>query len=406
MEIIFERDKLYDEVWSEPLTKLAKKYGLSDNGLRKVCKAMNIPLPQAGHWAKVAAGHRVGKIPLPATAERTTFVSHPTEVRDNDDDALSQDKAWCQEREAFESQPENLIVVDLKPRRWHPAIAPLTEQYRDAANAYEAYQKHAEKPRRRQERPQILSMWSEEWRWSNFVQRGKLLIDTHKAIPVRVSILTYERALAILNTLAWEAEKRNFSVSVNADTGRIQLDGYDASLDIRMAERLEESLATENGKPYSRDVIKAPTGKLRLFVERRGSNSSEVGDEPDAPLETRLNAVFVKVYRSVVRERERGREWAAWRRQRELEAERQEEIERRRREEARRVEEERQRRTALETEATNWRKARLIREYVTHVLVSAGEPIPAHLVNWQDWALRVASELDPTPARCEGTKAP
>ena len=54
MEIIFERTRLYEEVWSEPLTKLGKKYGLSDNGLRKVCKALNIPLPRAGHWAKVA----------------------------------------------------------------------------------------------------------------------------------------------------------------------------------------------------------------------------------------------------------------------------------------------------------------------------------------------------------------
>lgn len=32
MSIKFERQSLYEEVWSEPRTRLGKKYGLSDNG--------------------------------------------------------------------------------------------------------------------------------------------------------------------------------------------------------------------------------------------------------------------------------------------------------------------------------------------------------------------------------------
>ncbi len=54
MEIEFERSRLYAEVWSLPLTQLAMKYKLSDNGLRKICKALNIPLPERGYWAKVS----------------------------------------------------------------------------------------------------------------------------------------------------------------------------------------------------------------------------------------------------------------------------------------------------------------------------------------------------------------
>ena len=49
MSIEFKRDELYAEFWQTLLTQLGKKYGLSDNGLRKVCKAMNIPLLVAGH---------------------------------------------------------------------------------------------------------------------------------------------------------------------------------------------------------------------------------------------------------------------------------------------------------------------------------------------------------------------
>ena len=35
------RKELYDLVWENPMSKLAKKYNLSDNGLRKVCKRLS-----------------------------------------------------------------------------------------------------------------------------------------------------------------------------------------------------------------------------------------------------------------------------------------------------------------------------------------------------------------------------
>jgi len=37
--------ELYDLVLTDPLSKLAKKYKISDNRLRKICKRMNIPIP-------------------------------------------------------------------------------------------------------------------------------------------------------------------------------------------------------------------------------------------------------------------------------------------------------------------------------------------------------------------------
>jgi hypothetical protein len=43
-KVTFTREELYDMVWEEPLSRLAKKYKISDNGLRKICKRMNIIL--------------------------------------------------------------------------------------------------------------------------------------------------------------------------------------------------------------------------------------------------------------------------------------------------------------------------------------------------------------------------
>ena len=60
----WDRDSLYEEVWATPMAKLAKKYGISDVGLAKVCRKLSIPVPGRGYWAKNDAGQAVQKLPL------------------------------------------------------------------------------------------------------------------------------------------------------------------------------------------------------------------------------------------------------------------------------------------------------------------------------------------------------
>ncbi len=61
----WNRDELYEEVWSTPMWTLAKKYGTSDVGLAKVCRKLTIPLPGRGYWAREQAGQEVARSPLP-----------------------------------------------------------------------------------------------------------------------------------------------------------------------------------------------------------------------------------------------------------------------------------------------------------------------------------------------------
>ena len=61
----YDRNTLYQEVWAEPMTVVSKRYGMSDNGLRKICRKLEIPFPPAGYWAKVRAGKFVPKPDLP-----------------------------------------------------------------------------------------------------------------------------------------------------------------------------------------------------------------------------------------------------------------------------------------------------------------------------------------------------
>lgn len=61
----FTREEFHALVWSEPMTHLAKEFGLSDVALHKVCRKHGIPTPPPGWWAKKAAGKDVAVAPLP-----------------------------------------------------------------------------------------------------------------------------------------------------------------------------------------------------------------------------------------------------------------------------------------------------------------------------------------------------
>ncbi len=70
-----DREALYNEVWTDPVVTVAKRYGMSDNGLRKHCKRLGIPLPPSGYWARVKAGYKVPKPSLPkVTGELRRYV--------------------------------------------------------------------------------------------------------------------------------------------------------------------------------------------------------------------------------------------------------------------------------------------------------------------------------------------
>jgi len=59
------REELYEQVWKMPMSRLAAEYGISDVALAKTCKRFDIPRPGRGHWARLAAGEKIKRPPLP-----------------------------------------------------------------------------------------------------------------------------------------------------------------------------------------------------------------------------------------------------------------------------------------------------------------------------------------------------
>lgn len=52
----YDRQELYDRVWSVPIWRLRKEYGVSNVALAKTCKRLHVPVPGRGYWAMLAAG--------------------------------------------------------------------------------------------------------------------------------------------------------------------------------------------------------------------------------------------------------------------------------------------------------------------------------------------------------------
>jgi hypothetical protein len=90
-QVTLTRKQLYELAWSEPMIKLANRFGLSDVGLKKICRKYNIPVPPRGYWARKQAGQNPGKTPLPKGVPLDTLIKifrnpmhgNPSRLREN-----------------------------------------------------------------------------------------------------------------------------------------------------------------------------------------------------------------------------------------------------------------------------------------------------------------------------------
>jgi len=67
--VFLKREELYKMVWSEPVSTVAHGYGLSDRGLGKICKRLEIPVPGRGYWQMKRKGLLIPVPPLTTSKE-------------------------------------------------------------------------------------------------------------------------------------------------------------------------------------------------------------------------------------------------------------------------------------------------------------------------------------------------
>ena len=126
-------------MWTESLSRLAKKDKISDNGLRKICKRMNIPIPAMGHWQKIQYGKRVIVTKLPTKYEgKDEIILHEKGTDDIDvDSPLVHLRILTRSIEEKKDLP--LIVPDRMSSKPDKLIK-STNDYYDAVKKY--YRSH------------------------------------------------------------------------------------------------------------------------------------------------------------------------------------------------------------------------------------------------------------------------
>lgn len=75
----WNREELYEKVWSKPVVKVAEEYGVSDGAIAKVCKKLSVPVPGRDYWAKKEHGHT--RKPLPKVTQTVIVTRNmPSEI--------------------------------------------------------------------------------------------------------------------------------------------------------------------------------------------------------------------------------------------------------------------------------------------------------------------------------------
>lgn len=131
------RKRLYALVWQTPMSRLAKTFGLSDVGLRKICTKHDIPTPPLGYWAKVAHGKRVRQPPLPSRDDRDDVAINlrqrvgpemPPAIKAAQDAAL-----------AREASHAPVVVPAERPVKLHTIAAATARSLREAKADHEGF---------------------------------------------------------------------------------------------------------------------------------------------------------------------------------------------------------------------------------------------------------------------------
>jgi hypothetical protein len=409
--IVIARQELYEQVWITPMSRLCIEYGLSDNGLRKICKALSVPLPPVGYWAKKAHGKQSATPPLPPNPELKEYVvdlgqqRRGGELGDSIAEALKADLA-------YEAEESNKVAVSV-PTKWHPALVEYRKFVHEKARELESRRREHEARERRRKSPNHSPELDLTW-WAMSRDSGNFVVPTHKPNVFRVAYGEHDRALLILNAVCKAATSRGFRVDeLAARAERLVMHKAEIGIPVRISSHLQhrnEADTRFGGALAGRQRrISEPTGRLRLYVGMNVWDEKLFTESDEVSLEHRLNDVFKYIHHLVAKQLEKRRqetitaerrkvERIAWEaEQARLEVERR--IEAEAQAERDRLEQERLAREAeLIAEAGRWRQSVDLRMYLEHIN-DAQPHKSAELAAWIAWAETVAAQMDPTATR-------
>jgi hypothetical protein len=268
------RDELYRQVWSEPMVRVAQRLGLSDRGLAKICERHRIPVPPRGWWARKRSGQAVRRTPLPkgdGVADEVVILPDPDGAKPSS--ATAQPNREEIPELVREKSPEWRIVVPDDLALTHPLVRAAQTGIRQTA---------------RQARAQRADPWA--------VRPGRSGPGPG-CIDIAVSKSLIPRALRIMQALMAALESRGYVVTVQ-DDGKTFVDVLGERFGLGLKERFKQVKVKTS---YGERTELEPSGRLALLIDPTYYSTAGVTDEPNRPIEGRLNKFVASLVRRSVR---------------------------------------------------------------------------------------------------------
>lgn len=350
-KVTLTRKELYDLVWAEPLSRLAKRFKISDNGLRKICKRMNIPTPAMGYWQKIQYKKKVTIIKLPEKYEGNDEII----LHEKGSDDAETNSPLAQQRIQV-SLIESTMEIELQvPSRLSSRPDKLITS---TVNYYEAYRKR---------------------------NRGY-----YTSYPEKINVLDIEvsdenkpRALRLLDTIIKALRFRNHDVTAERFSTYVIIG--DEKVKFRLREKKRMSAATDQFGFHQYEL----TGEFVFVIDIGPYRRKEVKDGHE-PVEKKVSTIIAMLELEGKRMKEeriaseiRRKQW-----------EEQERIERELRE---RQEKEAKAFKKLFLKAVRLHQADIIRKYIHTVEANAirNGKITEEFTQWLAWAEQKVSWYDP-----------
>lgn len=295
-EIMLSREELYEQVWSETMVSLAQKYGLSDVGLRKKCKKLNIPLPPQGYFLRGPRRKAENRPPLPPFQGDGT-VEIKKSQKNFPPVSVDQDQyREAEARIAFENLPENRIEVPGRLTWPHPLVEKAKLILANIASSGD--------------HDGTITSWRDE------------------CLDIRVSQQSLGRALRIMDALLKALESRGFKVDISHRTygnnehittvsvlGVIHEVGLKETLNQVKYEPPKETKKKEPSWTYHPTYDYVPSGRFTLaisgYVGEGGRTSWSDGKKQK--LENCLNGFIIGLIQASVAKRARDLKWSVQR---------------------------------------------------------------------------------------------
>src|SRR5258708_5227454 len=284
--IVVTREHLYDQVWTMPTQKLAKQYGISDVGLSKICRRLNVPKPGLGYWAKVDAGQVPSRTPLPARA-----LQHSYEIRPRPPEPVETEEQR-QVREARERLRETFAAVSVPDVLTQPhTLTRKTQEH------FAAISRKLQKPPKKTSPfggPQLADL--------PYDQKGRYECKVGSGFPLLVSLPHLDRALRILDTWTKEVAKLGFDLRTDETTNEMSVwkDGQRFTFTLREGYKkheftTDESKARELAHKYPYDFEWVGSGRFVFTISGPIWSTRREWSEGKTPLQARFPEMLAEI---------------------------------------------------------------------------------------------------------------